>query len=176
MASLSVKGHQCVVSAYAIQGRQLHLISLMGVRESVRAALSAMQHGHSAVLKDDQTNLVSLSYQSIKVIQGRLPSGAFHAIAIGERVTSGGVLILKEGTSLAGRFYLALLDKSTLPLHTSWQDKLLELARETKLITPIAAYGVQAYALDTNLSSFETQVRHALIRGELPEIGETPCG
>lgn len=47
--TLSVKGHCCNVSAYAKQGRILHFISLVGVRESVRAAFAAMQHGHSTV-------------------------------------------------------------------------------------------------------------------------------
>lgn len=173
--TLSVKGHQCIVSSHARQGRILHLISLVGVRESIRAALSALQHGHSAALKTHKTTLVNLGYQNIKITQGRLPSGAFQAIAVGEKVRSGDILILPEGASLAERFHLALLEKSTLPLHTSWQDKLLELAQDTNLITPISAYGVQAYALSDNLSTFETHVRHALIRGELPEIGETQC-
>lgn len=173
--TLSVKGHKCVVSAHARQGRILHLISLVGVRESVRAALAAMQQGHSAVLTEGENTIVNLGYQSIKVIQGRLPNGAFHAIALGERVTQGDILILKKDDTLAERFYTSLLEKSTLPLHTSWQDKLLELAQDTNLISPIAAHGLRAYALGGNLSSFETQVRHALISRELPEIGEPAC-
>lgn len=173
--TISVKGHHSVITAYATQGRQLHLISLAGVRESVRATLAALQHGHSGALKSDETTLVNFGYQSVKILQGRLLSGAFQAIAVGKTVTNGDILILKEKASLAKLFYHALLKKSTLPLHTSWQDKLLELAQETNLLTPISAHGVRAYALGSNLSTFETQVRHALIREELPEIGEPAC-
>lgn len=114
---------------------------------------------------------MNLGYQSFKVIQGRLPNGAFHAIAIGERVTQGNILILKENDTLAERFYIALLGKSTLPLHTSWQERLLELARKENLLTRLSSYGIHAYAL----KDYETQVRRALVSGELPEIGETPC-
>lgn len=173
--TLSVKGHHCTVSAYAKQNRILHFISLVGVRESVRAALAAMQHGHSAVLSQGENTSVNLGYQSIKVIQGRLPNGAFHAIALGERVSQGDILILKEDDTLAERFYTALLNKSTLPLHTRWQERLLELAREENLLTKLSSYGVQAYALGDGLGSFETEVRRALVRRELPEIGEAPC-
>ena len=173
--TLSVKGHRCTVSAYTRQGRALHLISLVGVRESVRAALTAMQHGHSAVLTESENTIVNLGYQSIKIIQGRLPNGAFHAIALGERVTQGDILIFKQGDTLPERFYTALLEKSTLPLHTSWQQRLLELAWEENVLTKLPSYGVQAYALSDNLTDYETTIRRALVSGELPEIGEAPC-
>ena len=173
--TLSIKGHQCVVSAYARQHRALHLISLVGTRESVRASLAAMQHGHSAVLKSEDTTLVNLGYQSIKVIQGRLPNGAFHAIALGQRVTQGDVLVLRESDSLSERFYTALLTKSNLPLHSSWQETLLEIAQQGKLLTKVPSYSVQAYALSNGLGAFETQVRRALVSRELPEIGEPVC-
>lgn len=173
--TLSVKGHKCVVSAHARQSRALHLISLVGVRESVRASLAAMQHGRSAVLTEGETTLINLGYQNIKIIQGRLPNGAFHAIALGERVTQGDILILKQDDTLAERFYTALLEKSTLPLHTSWQERLLELAWEENVLTKLPSYGVQAYALSDNLTDYETTIRRALVSGELPEIGEAPC-
>lgn len=175
LPSLSVKGHECFATAYVKQGRSLHLISLVGVRESVRAALAAMQIDHSAVIQGKETSLVSLSSQSNRVVQCRLPSGVFHAIAIGERVTQGNILILKDGASLAERFYSALLDKSTLPLHSNWQDKLLSLSKHSQLLTPLASNGVQAYALGEQLGDFESQVKRALVNHELPEIGKPIC-
>lgn len=36
------------------------------------------------MLKTYEVSLVNLGYGSVKVIQGRLPKGTFHAIAIGE--------------------------------------------------------------------------------------------
>lgn len=173
--SLSVKGHQCVVSAYTRQGRVLHLVSLIGIRESVRAALAAMQHGHSAVLKTNETTLVNLGYQSVKVIQGRLPNGAFHAVAIGEGIKNGDILILKDGMPLAERFYRYLITKSTLPLHSSWQERLLMLAETNGMITKLATHDIEAYIFDKPIGTFEALIRHALVNRELPEIGVTPC-
>lgn len=173
--SLSIKGHQNTVTAYVKRGHQLQLISLAGVRESVRAAIAAMQHHHSASLKTDQTTLVGLGYQNTQVIQGRLPNGSFHAIVMGESVTNGDTFIVKPGTSLAERLYHHLLQKSTLPLHTSWQPTILNLAQTDGSLQKLESYDLAAYTLQKPIGDLEAHIRHALIRGELPEIGDTPC-
>lgn len=144
----------------------LHIISLVGVRENIRATLAATQHDYSVMPK---THEVSLGYWSFKVIQGRLPSSAFRAIAIGESVIQGDIL-LKQNQPLAERFYQHLIAKSTLPLHTSWPDKLLKIAQQEQMLGLLESHKLRGYALAQRIDTRETAVGRTLMNDGLPEI------
>ena len=123
ISTLSVKGHRCVTDAIVTHGQMLHLCSLIGTRESVRATIASLQNGQNGVLKSGSNHTpVSLGYQRISAAQARLPSSAFQAVMVGERVKDGIILVLQLQASLAERFYHSLIQKSTLPLHSAWQD------------------------------------------------------
>lgn len=177
ISTLSVKGHRCVTDAFVTQGKILHLCSLVGTRESVRAIIAALQHGQNGDLKSGSNPVpVSLNYQRINAVQARLPSGAFQAVIVGERVKDGTILVLQPQASLVERFYHYLIQKSTLPLHSAWQDELLELAQTTTMLEKLPSLYLKGYGVCGDLTAFEGIIRRAIQKGELPDVRGEACG
>ncbi len=174
--TIKIKGFRCSVEdAVFSNGTEeyAHVLSLVGSREAVKAVWARLMKGETAYLDTGpQVRAARMNtYEGGRLLTERLPSGAFHGLLLSKALLSGELVLCEREEDLPARFYNVLTQKLRLPLHKDWQDWLWDHALSTGMVDQMSSQRLHAYEVNLSVYNLETEVRHALLAGEMPEIG-----
>jgi len=172
---IKIKGFRCSVEEAVFSNRKesyVHVLSLAGSREAVKAVWARLMKGEAAYLDMGQQVRAARmnTLEGGKLLTERLPSGAFHGLLLSKALLNGELVLCEREEELPARFYTVLTRMLRLPLHRDWRDWLWEHALSNGMVEQMSSRRLHAYEVNLSVHNLETEVRQALLAGEMPEI------
>ena len=172
---IKIKGFCCSVEEAVFSNRKdgfAHVLSLVGSREAVKAVWARLMKGEAAYLDMGQQVRAARmnTAEGGKLLTERLPSGSFHGLLLSNALLRGELVLCEKEEELPAQFYTVLTRMLRLPLHSDWQGWLWEHALGSGMVEQMASQRLHAYEVNLSVCNLETEVRQALLAGEMPEI------
>ncbi len=173
--TIKIKGFRCSVEEAVFESRKdgfVHVLSLVGSREAVKAVWARLMKGEAAYLDlGQQVRAVRMNTEGGgKLLTERLPSGAFHGLLLSRVLLRGELVLCEKEEDLPARFFHYLTQKLRLPLHNTWRGWLWNHALGSGMVEQMSSRRLHAYEVNPSVYDLEVEVRQALLAGELPEI------
>ncbi len=184
-AHIRCDGFGAAVDAYALDGRDLWFVSMLGSQQAVRAIWARLVKGDSVVISGDALSggryctLASKVRGACHFYPARLPvTGATHAMLVPDAAlyaTANLDFLLLPSTEAEapGLHYRFLSRRIDLPLHPSWSGWLWERGLRSGEVTPLDARGIHAWRCEPKPDALQTALGRALRGHRLPVPDES---
>ena len=177
--TIRAAGFTATVDAFAQDGEQLWLLSMLGSQQSVRALWARLVKGETANLSEDDLGegspcwLAREAWGTWRFHGARLPSSAaYHGMLVPDLASYTSerpdFLLLARTEDEAPMLHYRFLNRRVdLPLHPSWAAWLWDRGLTSGETEALHAAGVHAYRCRADVQQLEADIGEAVRRGWL---------